>query len=708
MANGLSLSLEDLQKLQKRIQNRIGLEKWWSEQGFLFGEFIDKEEPIWLRKGYRWFERHFQQLYQAEKANKIWKSLLKVLPSLSQTWLSVSPNMTAVTWDNFQKQINFVIQKSQQLLENQVVWNNYLSKNQIAIISISQDISTIKSYLKENFDLMQESDSLKASFSRFELTIVELFLSEKEPLHSFINSLKLAWIENIEDKYPILRSVSSLKINQLENDLQDSVQKKQILSQEILLMKLRELTYQNLEKNRLQNTITYRDLKHQVGKKRKLWSVRKLITEYSEEMFKLIPCWLASPETVSAIFPLNPHESSHEENGTSPIFDLVIFDEASQCFAEQGIPALYRGRQVVIAGDSKQLQPNDLYRIRFENDTDENPELEVDSLLDLACQYLPQTQLKGHYRSKSLDLIDFSNQYFYKNTLSLLPDFQEINLRQPAIQYIKVEGVWENSTNQIEAERVIDLVQKINQTSPEKSIGIVTFNFKQQGLIQDLLAPEAFIAQPTEGRTSDSKSRVLAYPLGTASSSLFVKNIENVQGDERDIIIFSIGYAPDAKGKMAMQFGSLNGQGGENRLNVAVTRAREKIYIISSILPNQLKVEEAQNDGPRLLKSYLEYALMVSEGSYKPTPNYSEKYRANWLLKEQLLTANPQYFKELPFADLTVKENEQYQSLILTDDDLYYEHLSPKETFAYIPTGLRAKGWKFERVFSRNFWKKSI
>ena len=325
----------------------------------------------------------------------------------------------------------------------------------------------------------------------------------------------------------------------------------------------------------------------------------------------------------------------------------------------------------------------------------------------MACQYLPQTQLRGHYRSKSLDLIDFSNQYFYKNTLSLLPDFQEINLKSPAIQYLKVDGVWENSTNQIEAERVIDLVRNIHQTYPEKSIGIVTFNFKQQGLIQDLLiVPPAPKGGAYEGKLS-SEADSKAHPLGAGGATLFVKNIENVQGDERDIIIFSIGYAPDAKGKMVMQFGSLNGQGGENRLNVAVTRAREKIFIISSILPNQLKVEDAQNEGPRLLKSYLEYALKVSEGNYKPQAHRSEKYRADWLLKEQLSDANSQYIKELPFADITVKNNKNYESLILTDDDLYYEHLSPKETFAYIPAGLRAKGWKFERVFSRNFWKKS-
>ncbi|PWK23001.1 AAA domain-containing protein [Arcicella aurantiaca] len=678
-ANGLSLSLDDLQKLRERIQNRVGLEKWWSEWTDLFENKQNNvdDEPVWLRKGYRWFERNFQQLYQVVDAIKHWKSAIKKVKNNHELSVQVLTNSLDLSFSDFQKRLNCFIQKSNQLSENQIVWKQNLSSKQIDLLANSTNIERIKTYLKENFELLQESDELKASFSRSEWKIVEKFLPENEPVDTFLNSLKLAWIEHIEGKYPILRSVSSLKISQLESDLQTSVQKKQAFSQEILLLKLREETYRNLEKNRLQNVVTYRDLKHQVSKKRKLWSVRKLISEYSEEVFKLVPCWLASPETVSAIFPL-------QTNDNQPFFDLIIFDEASQCFAEQGIPALFRGKQIVIAGDSKQLQPNDLYRVRFENETDDLPELEIDSLLDLACQYLPQTQLKGHYRSRSLDLIDFSNRYFYKNTLSLLPDFEDINLQKPAIQYLKVDGVWENNTNPIEAESVISLVEKLSKESPEKSIGIVTFNAKQQSLIQDLI---------------EAKTRIFKHPL-------FIKNIENVQGDERDFIIFSVGYAPDSKGKMSMQFGSLNAQGGENRLNVAVTRAKEKVFVVSSILPNQLRVEDAQNEGPKLLKSYLEYALMVSEGKYESKPFRSEKYQTNWLLKEQLLCTNDLYFKELPFADLTVKNAQRYESLVLTDDDLYYESLSPKETFAYIPAGLRAKGWAFERIFSRQFWKK--
>ena len=154
----------------------------------------------------------------------------------------------------------------------------------------------------------------------------------------------------------------------------------------------------------------------------------------------------------------------------------------------------------------------------------------------------------------------------------MLPDFHLANKRQPGIEYIKLDGTWENNTNRVEAEKAVEMITNLSAASPEKSIGVVTFNARQQSLIMDLL--DEFVIH--EGRE--------------VPPSLFVKNIENVQGDERDIVIFSTAYAKDPKGNLVMQFGSLNMEGGENRLNVAVTRAREKIYIVTSIFPEQLKV----------------------------------------------------------------------------------------------------------------------
>jgi superfamily I DNA and/or RNA helicase len=494
----------------------------------------------------------------------------------------------------------------------------------------------------------------------------------------FENSLRIAWIEHLETKHPLLRAVSTLKLEQMERELQESILHKMQISRDITLLKAREKTYQDLEHNRLGNLVTYRDLKHQTGKKRSIWQIRKLFTAYADEIFKLIPCWMASPESVSAIFQM-------EE-----IFDLVIFDEASQCFAERGIPAIFRASQIVVTGDDKQLPPSDLYRVRFEEETEDTPELEVDSLLDLAVHYFPQIQLQGHYRSQSLELIDFSNLHFYKHTLQLLPDRQQINKQEPAIKYVKVEGIWQDNTNPVEAAAVVALVTTLTAQWPDKQIGVVTFNFKQQNLIQDLLEE---------------------YSIGNVKvlpATLFVKNIENVQGDERDIIIFSVGYAPDAKGRMAMQFGSLNMQGGENRLNVAITRAREQIYIISSIMPPQLKTEDTLHKGPKLLKEYLTYALLVSGGEYRPAPKKIKGFETSRLLKDKLVTWSSHLAKELPFADLTLREGKEYQSLLLTDDDLYHQSLSAKDAHAYTPFLLKKKNWPFIRIYSREYWKDKL
>src|SRR5690606_38962333 len=409
-----------------------------------------------------------------------------------------------------------------------------------------------------------------------------------------------------------------------------------------------------------------------------------LVTEMQGELLRLVPCWLASPEAVSAIFPMKQ------------IFDLVIFDEASQCFAERGIPAMYRGRQIVITGDDKQLSPNDLYQIRWEEEAAADGKdlaLEADSLLDLGLQHLMQVQLQEHYRSKSLSLIDFSNRHFYNDTLKLLPDYFDINNDEPAISYIRVEGTWENNANKTEAEQVVKLIKELAYEKPRRTVGVVTFNITQQNEIADLIDQE-------------QAKGVTLWP-----EDLFVKNIENIQGDERDIIIFSTAYGPDAKGKISMNFGSLNMPKGANRLNVAITRAKEKIYIVSSIWPDALKVETSKNDGPKLLKQYLQFALEVSQGKYVPKPHENGDYNGTWYLKDKIsavITKNHKRFQvthELPFADITIKQNDRYQGLLMTDDQLYHQAISIKDPHVYTPFTLHHKKWKFRAFFSREYWR---
>ena len=568
-------------------------------------------------------------------------------------------------------------------------WGNFLSHSQIRQLTLGKhQKDEVKALLKKDFDKISEYHQLKESYSTAENKVLENLLEflrsgdkSEEVLKIFKNSLAVAWIDHIETKYPILRAVSSQKLETLEKILKVGVDEKKSSSGDILLLKSRERTYEDLEFNRLNNRVTYRELYHQVTKKKRIWPLRRVISNYSEELFKLIPCWMTSPESASAIFPM-------EE-----MFDLVIFDEASQCYSEKAIPALYRGKQVVIAGDSKQLKPFDLYKVRWEEDnTEDIPELEIDSLLDLASQHLPNSPLTHHYRSRSMELIEFSNKNFYENKLESLPEFETQQSTNNALEFIKVEGVWENNTNHQESVEVVKVIFGLLREDPSKSIGVVTFNARQQSYILDMLEAQAL-------------EKKIVIP-----ESLFVKNIENVQGDERDVIIFSTAYAPDKSGRLQMRFGPLNNEGGENRLNVAVTRAKEKIFVISSILPTQIAAENLKNPGPRLLKEYLQFVWEVTHSGYKPSVMESTKQSSDWYLHHKISHEEFHHYSELDlkaqlnFADITVSKEDKYLGLILTDDEKFHESISMKESMVYYPNRLSDKKWPYTRFFSRTFW----
>ncbi|TAE34100.1 MAG: DUF4011 domain-containing protein [Cytophagales bacterium] len=650
--NGLTTSATDLRTLQTKVQKSLVLEGLKPHTDALLADLPLPNAPETLRL-----------LGEARELTARIADLPVLVMLPAQAWVSVP---------TFSETVRAVVAQAAAVTESVADWEPYLTPTQIdAIWTNAQLVDNLRKTLRADFDLLVENDRLWASFSPTEQLVCERLSNQAEPVPMFLNSLRLCWIDHIERESPQLRAVSSFKMEQQEAGLQDSVAKKQQLSRDILLMHLRMQTYRNLSFNRLNNLTTYRDLLHQTTKKRNVWPVRRLLSQYADEVFRLVPCWMASPESVSAIFPLQ-----------EGLFDLVIFDEASQCFAENGVPAMYRGKQVIVTGDSQQLRPSDLYRTRLEDDAQADDEtdqtaLEVESLLELAAQALPQVALTGHYRSRSLDLIQFSNEHFYNNKLTLLPDRITLNDRTPAIRYELVPGVWQQSTNPIEAETVVKLIETLQTELPGRSIGVVTFNYHQQQLILDM-APQ---------------------------SGVFVKNIENVQGDECDVIIFSVGYAPDEKGKLAMQFGSLNAAGGANRLNVAVTRARERVYVITSLRPEQLSVENVANEGPRLLKAYLQYAQMVSEGRFRPQPRPVEgNLRATTLLKNGLTKQHPNWQPELPVADLTIREGDQYAGLVLTDDDQYFAQ-TVKEAHALLPVALRNKQWPYQRHWSRVFWK---
>ncbi len=674
VANRLAYNRVGLNILEQRIDSRLNLEH----------HLTSLKKKMWLANipmDYQkaslqtWFEK--QKL--ATRAKLIFNTLREVKDSI------LLPRYNRQEFISLMRRLLFIVND---IPAKKLEWLKYLTRYQISqlIFDPALEKEFIRT-LKSDFDNLAEYDKLKEQVSFHEKEVITKLFDhlqewDADKMEKLLqNTLRLTWIDHIETKYPILRAVSSMKMDTLQKELQQLVAEKQSLCREILLVRAREYVYERLEYNRLNNLVTYRDLHHQVTKKKKLWPLRKLIAEFSHELFQLVPCWMASPESVSAIFPM------------AELFDIVIFDEASQCFSEKGIPAMYRGKQVLVAGDDKQLRPSELYQARWDEEN-ENPDVEVESLLELSKRYLSSVHLQGHYRSQTIELIDFSNTYFYDGRLQLLPHRDVLNLAEPAIQYCKVDGTWENHTNIVEARAIVQKIFEILEKHPRKEIGVVTFNAPQQMLVLDLLEAES---------AKNGKS---------IPASLFVKNIENVQGDEKDIIIFSIGYAAGKRGRMSMQFGSLNAAGGENRLNVAITRAREKIIVVTSIWPEQLKVASVKNEGPKLLRKYLQYAQSVDEGKYRPHLGQTLTRNKDWYLSSRIKQwgedrLNKFIFQTdaLPFSDVGVLHGNQHLGIILTDDTRYFSSLSVKHSHAYIPAILSQKNWKYQMVYSRNFWK---
>lgn len=470
-----------------------------------------------------------------------------------------------------------------------------------------------------------------------------------------------------------------------------------------------ETLYNNAKNNK--------DYLYEISKTTKLKPIRRTLDSYGEFIFALFPCWLLSPENVSNLLPL-----------TKNLFDLVIFDEASQVFIESTIPTIYRGKNIVVAGDAKQLRPSATFMKRYMGGDPEAMEddsmaaaLEVESLLDLAVARYDSANLTYHYRSKYNELIAFSNSAFYSSKLCVAPNTSG-NKGKPPIERYKVNGKWEERTNPTEAKKIVEILKDIFKTRKHnESIGIITFNSDQQTCIQDAIDKAA--KSDIEFRGSIASER-MRFDNGE-DTSLFIKNLENVQGDERDIIIFSIGYAPNDTGRVYTNFGALSAEGGENRLNVAITRAKTKIIVVTSIEPEELKVEGSKNLGPKLLRQYLTYVRAVSDGDTKSAesilveldPSEKKSYKAltdmvgvEMQIKERLEKLG--YAVHLGLGNknnrisLAVYDEglDRYLVGVELDRDAYESSESSMERDVYKPRFLESRGWTILRVWCRDWW----
>ena len=432
-------------------------------------------------------------------------------------------------------------------------------------------------------------------------------------------------------------------------------------------------------------------LRKAIGSNARGMSIRSLFDRISHILQTLCPCMLMSPNSVAQYL-------AQDNN----LFDIVIFDEASQLPTCKAIGALSRAKDAVIVGDPKQMPPTSFFAGSGPNVEDLALD-DLDSILDDALALgIPSQHLQWHYRSTHESLIAFSNNAFYDNKMYTFPS---ANDRERHVTAVHVEGVYKNSTNIKEAEAVVaEIVRRFHDPKLKKqSIGVVTFNVKQQTLIENLLAKQF---------QTDSELDAWA---NAGEDSLFVKNLENVQGDERDVILFSIGYGPDEKGRISMNFGPINQAGGGKRLNVAFSRARVTMTIFSSIYSTDLKITENSPDGLVAFRDFLRFA----EG-HDLNPESRETVNARYakagILQSICNTITDHGFQCVPMVghsdfhvDIAVVdpyEPTKYLMGIMLDGDGYKQTKNTRDREIAQIGVLKNLGWVLHRVWTIDWWDK--
>lgn len=613
-------------------------------------------------------------------------------------------------------------------------WRVWLHEKQVSSLlagivhpdNIRFGLEAMRNSLARDFEQLRDLDSFLQGWGvdqRSLLNVVEDGIWEQESpehqkawLKQIENSVLLVWIEQMEREAPILAEASSPRMLSRREDFAAKVKARQESAVALITQRLQKHILELEEYNRLGNPVTYREIARQVKKQRRLWPLRKLVSEHwNEGLSRLLPCWMASPESVAAIFPME-----------AGFFDLVIFDEASQCYVERALPVIMRGHTTVIAGDDKQLQPFDLYNVKVETSEEAFAEnemaMEVESVLDLARNVYPACNLNWHYRSREEELIQFSNHLFYDGRLNVMPSAQADRAFQPPLEFVPVEGLWHQNQNVAEATKVLELIEAYVMHPAQPTIGVVTFNHPQMELIKDLLEQRLqVLLNAGESVLRSRLQQAMERGEGEERQGIFVKNIENVQGDERDVIIFSVGYAHNAEGKLMANFGLLNQKGGENRLNVAVSRARRKVVVACSFDPSMLEVAHAQNEGPRMLKRYLAYVQGVSAGqgigalkalgvgSSEGAGTSVGRAALADLVAGRLTALGLKVERDIGDTgfkvDLAIVDAQgSYVLGIECEGDMYFGGKSSKEREVYRQQLLEARGWRIYRVWARSYF----
>lgn len=430
-------------------------------------------------------------------------------------------------------------------------------------------------------------------------------------------------------------------------------------------------------------------LKRQINNKGRGKSIRDILLEIPHLLPSLAPCMLMSPISVAQYLSLDGNK-----------FDMVIFDEASQMPTSEAVGAIARGHRLVVVGDPKQMPPTSFF-MNQQVDEEFADYDDMESILDDCISLsMPSHSLSWHYRSKHESLIAFSNAQYYEDRLYTFPSVDDLCSR---VRLMPIEGVYDKGrsrSNKIEAQAVVDeIIRRLEDKDlRQRTIGVVAFNQSQQNLIEDLLMSALSKRQDLE-----------TYAL-QGDEPVFVKNLENVQGDERDVILFSVGYGPDKEGRVSMNFGPLNLQGGERRLNVAVSRARYEMLVFSALRSEHIDLKRTQAKGVEGLKLFLEFAergILPNRGGH--TTEKSQEIVASLVEKlneygYKVHTAVGRSGFRVDIAVLDPQDSSRYILGILCDGPSYYQTKTVQDREVVQPTVLRLLGWQLMRLWTVDWY----
>ncbi len=522
----------------------------------------------------------------------------------------------------------------------------------------------------------------------------------KNPAALFAESLWNAWLENY---YRTDSELRDFNVSEHKKTIEEFRRlEKRVL--DINAKRILQRIAPEIKRAKARRGESERFLLHQSQLQMRQKPVRQVVMKCTSHIQNYKPCWMMSPLTLSSYIPYG-----------SLNFDTVIFDEASQMRVEHALGAIARGKQIIIFGDEHQLPPTSFFDVVSDDDSEESEEQDYESILHAARTILPESSdsLLYHYRSKYEDLIAFSNSEVYKDQLITFPN-PEHTSRGVHFEFVE-DGLFDGGIkkedhagtrrNDIEARRVVKVCAESAINHPDKSIGVIAFSKSQEVAIRDAMIE--FLKSHSELQEKLNEDQ-------EGSDAFFIKNLESVQGDERDIIILSVGYGKDKNGNFFNRFGPINGVNGYRRLNVAVTRAKEKLICVSSFKSTEMKPGETSR-GAKMLQKYLDYAehgvktlhgsriVVTSEDVEADSPFELEVKRA---LEERGYEVEKQVgvsgFK-IDLAIINPKTKTDYILGIECDGASYHSSYSARVNDRLREDILRRLGWDIYRIWSQHW-----